>query len=187
MTCAFLTAGYGDGLSKYVVDYYKCGDCGVSFVSDDRRLERNRYGANFLAYVIYNIIEVHIPQYKLAHVIQKTFGYPLGQPTINRMIQRAAEKYRSTYEEISQRLSHGKLIHADETHVSVKGKVSYVWVFTSMDDVIYIWSETREGSVATEFLKEFAGVLVSELLLCLRFGRVPTAEMPNSSHARLEQ
>ena len=30
-----------------------------------------------------------------------------------------------------------------------------------MEDVIYIWSETREGSTATDFLKEFKGVLVS--------------------------
>lgn len=90
------------------------------------------------------------------------FGYPLGQTTINRMIQRTVERYRDTYEEIRQRLSHGKLIHADETHVSVKGKDSYVWVFTSMEDVIYIWSETRESSVAIEILKEFEGVLVSD-------------------------
>jgi hypothetical protein len=31
-----------------------------------------------------------------------------------------------------------------------------------MEDVIYIWSETREGSTATDFLKEFKGVLVSD-------------------------
>lgn len=87
--------------------------------------------------------------------------YPLAQPTINHIIQRSGIKYRCTYDEIKERLSHGHLIHADETHVSVKGKDSYVWVFTSMEDVIYIWSETREGSTATDFLKEFKGVLVS--------------------------
>jgi hypothetical protein len=31
-----------------------------------------------------------------------------------------------------------------------------------MEDVMYIWSETREGSTATEFLKDFKGVLVSD-------------------------
>src|ERR1700730_2668580 len=31
-----------------------------------------------------------------------------------------------------------------------------------MEEVIYIWSETREGSVAGEFLKGFKGVLVSD-------------------------
>jgi predicted RecB family nuclease len=158
----FFEGGLRRWISKYVVDYYKCVDCGTSFISEDRQLERYRYSANVLAYVIYNVIEVRIPQYKLSHIIQKTFGYPLGQPTINRMIQRAVEKYHGTYEEIRQRLSRGKLIHADETHVSVKGKDSYVWVFTSMEDVIYIWSQTRESSVATDFLEEFEGVLVSD-------------------------
>lgn len=158
----FFDGGLRRWLTKYVVNYYKCGDCGVSFVSDDHHLERYRYSANVLSYVIYNIIEVHIPQNKLAKIMQRMFGYPLVQPTINRMIQRAVEKYRDTYEEIRQRLSRGKLIHADETHVSVKGKDSYVWVFTSMEDVIYIWSETREGYIAAEFLKHFNGVLVSD-------------------------
>jgi hypothetical protein len=125
-------------------------------------LGKSPYSANVLAYVIYNIIEVHIPQYKLSQIIQKMFGYPLGQPTINRMIRKTVESYRDTYEGIRRRLSHGKLIHADETHVSVKGKDSYVWVFTSMEDVLYVWSETRESVVVTEILKDFKGVLVSD-------------------------
>jgi predicted RecB family nuclease len=147
---------------KYIVDRYKCRDCNSSFASDDNNLEKSPYGANVVAYVLYNIIEVHIPQLKLSSIMQKVFRYPLAQPTINRIIQRSAQKYRDTYEEIRERLSYGKLIHADETHVSVKGKDSYVWVFTSMEDVIYIWSETREGSTATECLKDFKGVLVSD-------------------------
>ncbi|MGH7074470.1 MAG: IS66 family transposase, partial [Stellaceae bacterium] len=147
---------------KYVIDNYKCGDCGVSFVSDDHHLNRSRYSENVLAYVIYSIIELHIPQFKLPHIMQKMFGLPLAQPTINKMVLRGAEKYHDTYEEIKRRLLLGTLIHADETHVSVKGKDSYVWVFTSMEDVVYIWSETREGSNATDFLKEFKGVLVSD-------------------------
>jgi Transposase IS66 family len=78
------------------------------------------------------------------------------------MIQRGSEKYRETYEDIKQRLLLGTLIHAHETHISVKGNDSYVWVFTSMEEVIYIWSKTREDCNATEFLRSFAGVLVSD-------------------------
>ena len=37
-----------------------------------------------------------------------------------------------------------------------------LWVFASIEEVIYIWSETREGHVATEFLENFKGVLVSD-------------------------
>ncbi len=78
------------------------------------------------------------------------------------MKQRSVNKYHDTYRGNKAKTIRWKLKHADETHVSVKGKDSYVWVFTSMEDVIYIWSETREGHVATEFLKDFNGVLVSD-------------------------
>lgn len=125
-------------------------------------VKRHRYGDGVLAYVVYNIIELSISQYKLAKIIHQLFGYSLRQPEISRMMRRAVETYLHAYEEINQRILNGKLIHADETHVSVRGKGSYVWVFTSMEEVIYIWSETREGHVATEFLKKFKGVLVSD-------------------------
>jgi len=94
--------------------------------------------------------------------MHKLFGYSLVQQEISRMMQRAVETYLDAYEEIKQRLLNGKLIHADETHVSVRGKDSYVWVFASMEEVIYIWSETRERHVAAEFLENFKGVLVSD-------------------------
>jgi predicted RecB family nuclease len=147
---------------RYIIDYYKCIDCSVSFAADNHNLEKSPYSANVQAYVIYNIIEVHISQYKLFDIMQKMFGFHLGQATINRMIQRAAEKYCDTYEDIKRDLLMGNLIHADETHISVKGKDCFVWVFASMKEVIYIWSGTREGYNATQFLKSFDGVLVSD-------------------------
>jgi hypothetical protein len=112
--------------------------------------------------VIYNIIALHIPQLKLSGSMLKVFGYRLGQPTINGLKRRAAELYHSAYEEMKHTLLHGKLIHADETHLSTQGSNGYVWVFTSMEGVVYLWSPTREGSVAQEFLSGFSGVLVSD-------------------------
>jgi predicted RecB family nuclease len=41
---------------QYIMDYYKCIDCGVSFAADNHDLEKSPYSANVLAYVIYNII-----------------------------------------------------------------------------------------------------------------------------------
>src|SRR5437879_1250478 len=38
----------------------------------------------------------------------------------------------------------------------------YVCVFTSMEEVVYLWSATREGNIAEEFLSGFNGVLVSD-------------------------
>jgi predicted RecB family nuclease len=85
----FLDGGLRRWISKYVFVYYKCNDCGTSFSSGDTHLGRHRYSENVLAYIIYNIIEVHISQSKLSNIIEKIIGYHLGQSTINRMIQRA--------------------------------------------------------------------------------------------------
>ena len=78
------------------------------------------------------------------------------------MKRRAAELYQDAYEEIKHTLLAGKLIHADETHLSTKSSTGYVWVFTSMEEVVYLWSATRGGNVAEEFLSGFNGVLVSD-------------------------
>ena len=158
----FSAGGVKRWVSRFITVRYKCRDCGSTFASDQYHLTKHRYGLQLLAYVIHNIIELHIPQFKLSSIIQRTFHYQIGQPTINRLKQRAVELYQDTYEEIKHNLLRGKLIHADETHVSAKGRSSYVWVFTSMCEVIYIWSETRQGSVAENFLRGFKGVLGSD-------------------------
>lgn len=70
--------------------------------------------------------------------------------------------YKETYDRILNNIIHGKLIHADETTVSIKGETAYVWVFTSLEEVVYIYKENREGEFLKELLKEFNGVLVSD-------------------------
>src|SRR5262249_57778520 len=42
-----------------------------------------------------------------------------------------------------------------------KGK-GYVWVFTNLEEVVYLYRPTREGDFLKELLKDFRGVLVSD-------------------------
>ena len=53
-------------------------------------------------------------------------------------------------------------MHADETKVGIDGKDGYVWVFTNLEDVAFVYSETREASTAQDVLRNFRGVLVSD-------------------------
>lgn len=46
--------------------------------------------------------------------------------------------------------------------VSVDGNEGYVWVFTSLEDVAFVYSETREASTVRDVLRTFRGVLVSD-------------------------
>jgi Transposase IS66 family len=56
----------------------------------------------------------------------------------------------------------GELIHADETKANVKGKLAYVWVFTNLREVVYLYADTREADVLHAALAGFKGVLVSD-------------------------
>jgi len=158
----FITGGVKRWITKYVVEHYECRHCAARFPSDTISWTRHRYGREFLAYVIHNLVELHVPQLKIAKSVNRLFGYPIGNSYINRLKVRAAEEYRETYERIKLKLVDGQLIHADETQIRTKEFTAYVWVFTSMEEVVYVWSKTREGQLARDFLKGFSGVLVSD-------------------------
>jgi hypothetical protein len=46
--------------------------------------------------------------------------------------------------------------------LSCTQKTAYVWVFVTFREVVYFYSETREGSLVQSVLGEFKGVLVSD-------------------------
>jgi hypothetical protein len=56
----------------------------------------------------------------------------------------------------------GSLIHGDETKAKLRGETGYVWVFTNMLDVAYMYKPTREGEFLHDLLYDFKGVLVSD-------------------------
>ena len=59
-------------------------------------------------------------------------------------------------------MCNGRLLHADETKIIFKDKNGFVWVLANMEKVAYIYSETREGNIIHNILKDFTGVLVSD-------------------------
>ena len=91
------------------------------------------------------------------------FGYHFNWRSIVPILKnRAARIYLDTYKEILRNIQQGSLVHVDETNVSVKGATAYVWVFTNLDEVVYVYSATRERTILEEILKEFKGVLISD-------------------------
>jgi hypothetical protein len=90
------------------------------------------------------------------------FGLCISRNTANQFKAAMARNYASTYDDLLKGLCNGRLLHVDETSVSVMSKHSYVWVLTSMQEVAYFHTPTREGSVIQAMLKNFSGVLVSD-------------------------
>jgi hypothetical protein len=46
--------------------------------------------------------------------------------------------------------------------MKIRKNSGYVWVLTSLEEVIYIYTDTREGDMIQDLLRDFKGVLVSD-------------------------
>jgi transposase len=157
----FMRHGIKRWITRYVAHRYRCRSCGSTFYSPAGHRTIGKYGPALAAYAVYQSIELRLPQSRVAASIGKLFGLYISRNTVNRFKISAADCYASTYDNLLKRLCSGRLLHVDETSAGVLGK-GYVWVLTSMEEVAYFHSPTREGGTIQAMLKNFSGVLVSD-------------------------
>jgi predicted RecB family nuclease len=155
------------GVKRWVVEYrnhrFICQTCGKTFNPKGHPEKRERFGNGLVSWMIYKNIGLRQSQEYVGTGFNDIFGFHFNWRSIIPILKnRAAKTYFVTYEEILSRIQQGNLVHVDETSVSIKGIDAYVWVFTNMDEVAYVPSLTREGTILKEILQGFNGVLVSD-------------------------
>ena len=155
------------GVKRWIVQYkcyrWECKNCGSVFLPKQKTWTKlSKLGFGVMAYAVYQNIGLRLPQESVDHEFQKLFGLPFTIGTTGRIKKMAAKYYMATYKGLLMKLCSGLLIHADETKISLKNKVGFVWVFANMEEVAYVFSETREANLLQECLKDFKGVLVSD-------------------------
>ncbi|HVO60503.1 MAG TPA: IS66 family transposase [Terriglobales bacterium] len=152
-------AGVKRWVVRFVFHRFICWNCKKPFQLYDRK---PKYGIALVAYVLYQLFEMHVTQNVIGQGLARLFGLPFSRGGVNHLKAAAAERYRPTYDNIVRRLVGGKLIQADETKVRIDGYEAYVWVFTSLQDVAFVYRPTREADFLHKFLRGFSGVLVSD-------------------------
>ena len=60
-----------------------------------------------------------------------------------------------------EKLISGPLLHVDETKVNLLKGSGYVWVFTNMEEVVFVLRPDRNAAFLHELLREFHGVLAT--------------------------
>jgi predicted RecB family nuclease len=153
------------GIKKWVTKFtaYRawCKHCNYKWRPEEFKQIRNRYTHQTYAYIAYQRVALKQSQGDIYKGLTDIFGFHV-LPKWEKSMVAMANYYQSTYEKILERINLGKLVHADETKVDLKDKTGYVWVFTSLEDVFYIYSSSREGEILHEVLANFNGVLVSD-------------------------
>lgn len=155
-----------DSVKRRVVQYmfqgYRCRSCGQEYGLSEWYLHARKWGWNIVAYFVYNIVGLRVPQLTMQHSLNRIFGFNLVRSTLNNLKIKAADRYSFAKRKILERIVGGDLVHADETRANIKGHLAYVWVLTNMTEVVYVLAESREAEIVHDLLKDFKGVLVSD-------------------------
>ena len=155
-----------DSVKRRVVQYmfqgYRCRSCSHEYGLSEWYLHARKWGWNVVAYFVYNVVGLRVPQLTMQHSLNRLFGFNLVRSTLNNLKIKAADRYSVAKRKILERIVGGDLVHADETRANIKGHLAYVWVLTNMTEVAYVLAESREAEIVHELLKDFKGVLVSD-------------------------
>jgi len=152
-------AGMKRWVTRYSFPRYICWSCRATV---QLYVHKHKYGTGLRSFLLYEMIELQVTQNAISKSVRQLFNLPLSRGSVNRLKATEADRYEGTYHSIIDRVTTGKLVHADETRVEIDGKHAYVWVFTNLEDVAFVFSETREATTVQNVLRNFTGVLVSD-------------------------
>jgi predicted RecB family nuclease len=154
------------GIKRWVTQHrfyrYYCPACGSKFRNAGRVWSSEKCGPNIEAFSIYLCIYLGLTLEKIATFLNEILGFNFDRHVTHRFKSHAAKYYRNTYEGLLKKIVNGYLLHADETKIYLHDSIGYVWVFASVEEVVYIYTPSREGGPVAELLKDFKGVLVSD-------------------------
>jgi len=154
----FFKFGIKRWITEYITFSYKCLDCRKKFIPkkfkklylysrnksiipSTRSLRRNQigYGHNFLAWSIYQSVLNKITFRNIEKNLLDFFDLYIDNRYLWGLKLLASEYYKPTYNNIVKNLIKGSLIHSDETKVKLKTHSGYIWVFTNMENVLYLY------------------------------------------------
>jgi predicted RecB family nuclease len=140
---------------------HQCKKCHRVFVPErHQRLDKHYHGLK--SWAMYQHVAHRLSFDTIEVLFREFFGLRVYKPEIHMFKSLMARYYRTTYQKLLKRILAGNLLHIDETEVKLRIGKGYVWVFTNLEEVVYMYRPTREGDFLRELLKDFHGVLVSD-------------------------
>lgn len=158
----FFRNGMKKWVTKYLIRYYRCFVCHKLITPKKYQGINSKYGHNLVSWVVYQNMANGMSFDQIDKTLNDIFELPIGADNLYRFKYETAEYYHKTYQKLLNNIVKGNIIHADETKINLRDESGYVWVFTTMEEVAYVYTKTREGDFLKGLLKGFGGVLISD-------------------------
>lgn len=154
------------GIKKWIIKYksgnYYCCNCNKYFTPTKYK-KLNSYGNMLMNWVIYQHVKYKITFEQLVEILSDTFNIRISLTQLYDFKEILAKKYNYTFHEIKRSIVNGNLIHADETKANVWDiPTGYIWVFTNMEAVFYLFKPDRTSGFLEILLEKFNGVVISD-------------------------
>ena len=153
------------GIKRRVIEcrspVHECTNCGVTFMPERyTRLAKHTHNLKSLA--MHEHVAHRISVRSLRDMLHDFFGLHISISYIHEFQSVMACYYRATYKRLLKKILSSNVLHVDETTVRLKNGKGYVWVFTNLEEVVFMFRPTREGAFLQKLLKNFHGVLISD-------------------------
>lgn len=150
-------------ITRYRTPFHQCKDCDIWFVSPEYwKIER--FGHSLVAWSMYQHVANRVTLDMLVRTFNDCFGIKLRVQEFLKIKQLAATRYKGVFDKIRDNIVKGDIVHADETRAPIRLQkgTGYVWTFTNLEEVIYIYKPTRKADFLHAFLQGFRGVLITD-------------------------
>jgi predicted RecB family nuclease len=153
------------GIRRQVIEctaaLHRCLGCQKNFLPRKYK-KRDKHFHALKSWAMYQHIAHRISFQNLEEMFRECFGLQIDYVMFHLFKSLLAKYYCSTYKNILKKIITGSLIHADETAVNLQKGKGYVWAFTNLEEVVFLYKPTREGDFVQELLKDYKGVLISD-------------------------
>lgn len=149
-------------ITRFTTTWHWCMQCKKRFLPREY-LNLDEHFHPLKSWAMYEHVAHRTSFSNIAEKISQYFGLPAHESDVSNFKQLLARYYAETYQQNLAKIVAGALIHADETEVHLKqvGK-GYVWIFTNLEEVVFMYRKSRKGDFLHDLLKNFRGVLVSD-------------------------
>jgi predicted RecB family nuclease len=158
----FLRSGVKKCVIKYASKRYTCADCQRSCLPEAWPKYRGIYGDQLAIWCVYQNIRGRQTMCQVVEALQELFSIRIGPEQAHRFKRRIVSRYDALHRELRDHVLRSSVLHVDEADVAIRKTKGYVWVFSSLDAVWYLYKPTRAGDFLKELLSGFSGVLVSD-------------------------
>ena len=154
------------GVKKWVIEYiswkYKCNKCQIEFIPDNVPDQRKKHGHGLMSWCVYHNIIAGQNILKIRRSLADVFDLHISRPAIYRFKSYIANHLKPLEEQIIKNIIKGEILHVDETEINLRNHKGYVWVFTNLENVYFVYRESREADFLKDLLRDFKGVLISD-------------------------